>query len=278
MSNPQSAISYLTPVTSLTDVYQTLKPDPLTTEAELAAFYRGEINEVRGGDKMVRMQLGLERAYTNRGYFKAFFMGHRGCGKSTELSRLIEQVHGKFSPIRFSAMSTLNPSNFRPLDVVLMMMADVADYTSRSIAEGGAGEPPPEARLREIWEWFATEKSTIEQAKASAITIEAGAGLKSDSLWGMVTGLFATLKGEMKFSSNRKQETIEHRVSRLDTLIEVANRLMDDCNHLLRQKTGKEWLYYWGRFRSGGNSYGAARRFICDLCQYFSGVADAPNF
>jgi hypothetical protein len=252
MQNLRASTPQLTPATSLDTVYQTLTPDPLTTKAELNAFYRSEINEVRGGDKMVRMQLGLERAYTNSSYFKAFFMGHRGCGKSTELSRLIDRVQGKFCPIRFSAMSTLNPSNFRPLDVVLMMMADVAEYTSRPIEDGGAGEPPPEARLREIWEWFGTEKSTIEQARASAITIEAGAGMKSDSLWGLVTGLFATLKGEMKFSSNRKQETIEHRVSRLDTLIEVANRLMDDCNDLLRKKAGKEWLFIGEDFDRAG--------------------------
>lgn len=70
-----------TPAQTLQEVYLTLRPDPLTTEAELAAFYRPEINEVRGGDKVQRLALGLKRAHGNN-YFKAFFMGHQGVGKS----------------------------------------------------------------------------------------------------------------------------------------------------------------------------------------------------
>jgi hypothetical protein len=151
MQNPQSPISHLTPAMSLDEVYQTLKPDPLTTKAELNAFYRSEMNEVRG-DMVQRMQLQLDRSH-NIGYFKAFFMGHQGIGKSTELSRLTEQVQDKFNPIRFSAMSTLDPSNFQPLDVLLMMMVKVAEQTSLPIDEGGAGKPPPEARLNEMMVW-----------------------------------------------------------------------------------------------------------------------------
>ncbi|NJM27333.1 MAG: hypothetical protein HC856_02005 [Pseudanabaena sp. RU_4_16] len=113
---------------------------------------------------MKRLELGLKRAHKDRGYFKACFMGHRGAGKSTELSRLIEKVQGQFRAIRFSTSSTLDPGNFRPLDVVLMMMADVAERTAQPKEEGGTGKRPPEGRLREIWEWFATEKDTLEQA------------------------------------------------------------------------------------------------------------------
>jgi hypothetical protein len=250
MQNPQSSISHLTPVTSLDEVYQTLKPDPLTTKAELTAFYRSEMNEVRG-DMVQRMQLQLDRSH-NIGYFKAFFMGHQGIGKSTELSRLTEQVQTKFNPIRFSAMSTLDPSNFQPLDVLLMMMVKVAEQTSLPIDQGGAGQQPPEARLNEIWDWFATEKDTRDRATASAINIEAGSGIKADSLWGKVSGLFATLKGEVKFTSNRKQEVVAYRISRLDLLIKLANRLLDDCNDLLRKANGKEWLFIGEDFDKAG--------------------------
>jgi hypothetical protein len=241
----------ITPAHSLQEVHLTLRPEPLTNEAELKAFYQQEINAVRGGDKVQRLALGLKRAHGNN-YFKAFFMGHQGVGKSTELSRLIVQMQPQFQVIRFSAINNLDPSNFKPLDIVLTMMADVAEQTSKSIEEGGAGQTPSEARLREIWDWFNAEKSTIEQTSASAISIEAGAGLKEDSLWGKVLGLFANLKGEIRFAANRKTEIIEYRVKRLPVLLEIANRLLDDCNNLLKRATGQEWLFIGEDFDKAG--------------------------
>lgn len=242
----------ITPAQSLEEVYRTLQPGPLETPEQIKAFYKDEINQVRGGDKMKRLELGLKRAHKDRGYFKACFMGHRGVGKSTELSRLIEKVQGQFRTIRFSASSTLDPGNFRPLDVVLMMMADVAERTAQPKEEGGAGKRPPEARLREIWDWFTTETATLAQAIEVGGSLAAGAGVKEDSLWYKILGLFATLKGEIKFASTRKSEVVEHRVSRLTSLIEVANRLLDDCNDLLRKATGQEWLFVGEDFDRAG--------------------------
>ncbi len=240
-----------TPAQSIAEVYLTLRSDPLTTEAELKAFYRQEINAVRGGDKVRRLEQGLKRAYGVT-YFKSFFMGHQGVGKSTELSRLAVGITEKFRIIRFSAIDNLDPRNFKSLDIILTMMADVAEQTSLPTAEGGAGTAPPEARLREIWDWFATEKDTREQATSAAINIEGGAGIKADSLWGKILGLFATLKSEMKFVSNRKKEVIDYRFNRLPDLVEIANRLLDDCNDLLKKATGHEWLFIGEDFDKPG--------------------------
>jgi hypothetical protein len=244
----------ITPAQSLEEVYRTLQPSPLETPEQLKAFYKEEMNEVRGGDKMKRLEIGLNRAYKDRNYSKAFFMGHQGVGKSTELSRLIERVKDKFYTIRFSASSTLDPSNFRPLDVVLMMMVDVAEQTAKPIKEGGANKKPPKERLQEILHWFATEKETREQATDFAASLEAGTGVKDDSLWNQILGLFANLKGEIKFASTRKNEVVELRVKRLTSLIEVVNRLLDDCNDLLRKETGREWLFVGEDFDGGSIS------------------------
>lgn len=244
----------ITPAQSLEEVYRTLQPSPLETPEQLKAFYKEEMNAVRGGDKMKRLEMGLNRAYKDTNYFKAFFMGHQGVGKSTELSRLIESVKGKFSPIRFSALNTLDPSNFRPLDVVLMMMVDVVEQTAKPLEEGGANKRPPQARLQEIWEWLATETDTREKTTGFAASLEAGAGVKEDSLWDKVLGLFANLRGEIKYTSTRKNEVVEHRVKRLTSLIEVVNRLLDDCNDLLKKETGREWLFVGEDFDKGISS------------------------
>ncbi len=240
------------PAHELPDVYQTLRPTPLTTAEELAAFYIEDINAVRGGDKMQRLKLQLHRAYRDRIPFKACVMGHRGVGKSTEISRLLAQVSPQFQAIRFSATTVLDPGSFKPLDVLLVMMMEIAKATAKPIDEGGAAHRPSDARLKEIWDWFSTEKETRQLAEQAAVSIDAGVGAKEDSLWGKVLGLFATLKGEIKFASAQTNEVITYRLTRLDLLIEVANRLLDECNDALQQATGKQWLFVGEDFDRAG--------------------------
>jgi hypothetical protein len=237
---------------SLHDVYRTLEPGPLQELEELQAFYAIEINAVRGGDKMQRIGLRLARAHRDRRYFKACVMGHRGVGKSTEISQLLLQIQSKFQPIRFSAVSVLDPGSFKPLDVLLVMIIDVVEQMAKPIAQGGANDRPSDYRLRELWDWFATTKITRESSRNATITAEAGAGVKEDSLWEKVLGLFANLKGEMKYASSRKEEVVEYRLSRLSDLIEIANRLLDECNEKLEKATGKQWLFIGEDFDRAG--------------------------
>ena len=242
----------ITPATQLEDIYRTLEPDALVKADELAAFYAVEINQVRGGDKMQRIALRLNRAHGDRRYFKACVMGHRGVGKSTEISQLLTQIDQKFQPLRFSAVSVLDPGSFKPLDVLLVMIIDVVEKTAQPIKEGGAGKRPSDRRLQELWDWFSTTKVTKEEGRNSTITAEAGAGVKEDSLWEKILGLFVNLKGEMKFASSRKAEVVEYQLSQLKDLIEIANRLLDECNDLLEKATGKQWLFIGEDFDRAG--------------------------
>jgi hypothetical protein len=242
MDSANYKLPQTTPATSLDEVGGMLSPKPLVYPEDLTAFYRDEINATRGGEKMGHLCLGLQQAYKSHTFFQACLMGHAGVGKSTELSRLVGQIENQFRPIRFSADLVLDPGNFQPLDVLLIMMIEVAEQTAEVV------KPPPDARLQELWNWFAQETEVRERAINFASQAEAGGGLKSDSLWAKALGLFATLRGEIKFASTRKTEVVEHRLSRLDTLIAFANRLLDDCNELLRVADRQEWLFIGENF------------------------------
>ncbi len=115
---------------SVEEIYLTTQNSPLTTEAEIAAFYRDEVNAVRGGDKVQRLRLGLIRAHQNRTYFKALFMGHQGVGKSTELSRLVNQITEKFAG-----------GNLRDLFSLVNYAADSAQLRSaQTVGQSDVGE------------------------------------------------------------------------------------------------------------------------------------------
>ncbi len=247
--------------TSLAEVYKTLSPEPLVSPEELEAFYSAQLNAVRGEDHVDLLALGLDRAHGGS-FFKAFLMGHPGVGKSTELSRLAQRIEERYSAVRFSVTTELDPSSFKPFDVLLYMMAEVAERTARPRAEGGAGAEPSDARMKEFLEWFTVETRTVSRSTHAAGEIAAGAG--GDSWWAKALGLFASLKGEIKYASDRKVELVEYRLSRLSTLIELANRLHDECNRLLREATGREWLFIGEDFDKPGIAPAQLEEFFLD--------------
>ena len=234
---------------SLEEIYSTMQVTPLVSVEELRAFYRPELNETRGGDKMERLQRRLLRAVKTGLPFKACIMGHPGVGKSTELSRLITDIEPSFCAIRFSALAVLHPGNFNPLHVLLVMMMEVTQQTEERV-----GTIPSNARLQEILDWFASNKVTRTEKRDATASLEAGAGVKEDSLWQKVLGLFANLKGEIRYAASRSQETVDYRLSRPDDLVKIVNRLLDECNRLLKIKTGQEWLFVGEDFDKTGIS------------------------
>lgn len=195
---------------------------------------------------MKRLELGLNRAARDGVLFKASLMGHSGVGKSTELSRLQENIKDKFRVIRFSAYNDLDPGSFRPLDVVLVMMMEVAEQTANLVSI------PSDARLRDIQTWFAAESTLREEKLTLTGSVEAGVGVKQDSLWNQILGLFARLKGEVKYASTRSKRIEDYRLSRIKDLIDVANKLLDECNQLLQQAHGQRWLFIGEDFDKAG--------------------------
>ena len=169
------------------------------------AFYRKEINSVRGGQVVERMTLGLKRAHCSLSY-KALLMGHAGVGKSTELTRLADGLTGSYQVIRFSATQHLDPISFQPFDVLLLMMIEVAKRTAMAKQDGGAGQPPSDEILREIVDWFASGEETIKHSTTVSAEAAAGIGPSADNWWGKALGLFANLKGEMKYASMREKK------------------------------------------------------------------------
>jgi len=242
----------LTPATNLDDIYKTLVPAPLMTKQELAAFYREEMNAVRGGDRIGRMKRGLDRAHGVT-FYKTFFMGHPGVGKSTEMTRLSFHVADKFRTIRFSAQTDLDAAGFKPFDVLLVMMIKLVEETHVLVSSGELRGELSKGLITDIERWFETEKVTRTATKSTGVS--ASAGIKptpvSTALSGLL-GLFAEIKGEMKYTADRKAEITEYRLNTISTLIDLLNRLLDDANRLLTEAKGQEWLFVGEDFDKPG--------------------------
>lgn len=227
------------PADSIHNIYQFLSPTPLLTSDELKKYYSNGVNLVREQDVVERFKLGL-RQTGDDSFYKAFLVGHPGVGKSTELTRLICDVGDKFRALRFSATSELDPGSFQPFDIVLLILADLIEAATKPKAKGGLAATLPDALCQELWNWFATETETTEAATSKSAEAAAGIGIPKESWVAKVLGLFAHLKGEVKYAFSRRSERVEYRLRRLSTLIEIANRVLDFCNRAL--PGNQKWL------------------------------------
>ena len=265
VSMQHPSLTRFEPATTLDEIHLTISPEPLLTQKEIDAFYREEMNRVRGEDKIERLKLGLKRVIDTQQYYKACLMGHTGVGKSTELTRLINdpEIKQHFEPLRFSVLSELDAINFSPLDVFLFMVVEIVEKTAK------ISRQPSNENLQKLWDWFSSEEFTRKETRESQIKTEAGAGVKEDSFWNKILGLFASLKGEFRFASSREKKVVEYRLSRSRDLINIANQLLKECNQNLQETMQKSWLIIGEDFDKAGVSQEAVRDLFLNYSNIF---------
>ena len=227
----------LQPATTLEDVYKTLSEAPLLKEDEFRAFYEPSVNSVRGEDQVARIRLRLERLH-HSGFYHAFFHGHQGVGKSTELTRLAHEVRFKFSDIRFSAETDINPAGYKPFDVLLVMLMKLVKETHEQ-----TGRAPSDQLLQDVLDWFSKKTKTYKQAVHAEAGASGGAGPKGDSLLTSVLGLFVNVSGAIKYASDRETQVTDYELTLIPELITLVNKLLTECNKILRDTQGREWLF-----------------------------------
>ena len=228
------------PATDLNQLHLTLRLDPLIGKEEFAIYYRPQLNRVRGGDTAARLAIRLREAYQTVP-LRAFLMGHSGVGKSTELTRVLEDVEEQYVGVRLSIAKELSPASFKVFDVLLLMLARLAEQADQMKAIPLEGMLSAHL-VSEIEQWFATKQVKKTRTGTVGAEIEAGAGVKGGSPWAALLGFLFSAKAEAKYAAERKTETVEYHLQKLPDLVDYCNRLIDVCAQTLKDKTGKEWL------------------------------------
>jgi hypothetical protein len=228
------------PATDLDHLYRTLRPEPLIEKEEFKSYYRPQVNEVRGEDAAAGLWLKLRQAYGTLP-FRAFLMGHPGVGKSTETTRLLEHVEDQYVGVRLNVATELNPASFKVFDVLLLMLARLAERADEMRAIPLEGMLSAHL-VSDIQQWFAPEQVKKTRTGTIGVEVEAGAGVKGGSPWAALLGFFASAKADAKYAAERKTETVEYHLQKLPDLVDYCNRLILVCDETLQAKTGKEWL------------------------------------
>lgn len=153
---------------------------------------------------------------------KLLFTGHRGSGKSTELSKLASLLSDKFFIVNFSITETLNLFDLNYVDVLLTMALKLFQKAHQHKVKIN------ELLLQDVYNWF-----TNEITKEMVIEIPEVASLSAN------LNLLA-LKIEGKFGSEISTRTImrERVEPRLSELIEKINLAISE----IERKTKKSVL------------------------------------
>lgn len=217
------------PAATLAEIPLTLQPEALETKEELDAYYKEEIQELRGIDRMGQMRICLEDAHTNDLPFKAFLLGHPGVGKTTEVSNLLLHLKDRFRPLRLSVTSELNPGTIRFYDVLLLILIRLVHEASSPQVIGFE-----DTDLPNMLGWVRDHLATKWTKRLRIDQKELGGGVGIP---------FFKLFGNIKLGTAREQGVEEYELSFVSELVELMNRVLRECNRLLRKhKNGQQWV------------------------------------
>ena len=210
------------PVKRLRDVSRAVELQPLSSGDSRYT----DMSEGRSTIDLGMMRVSLEDFDAEQGRFAKFtFTGHRGCGKSTELLRLEDELAGRFTTLHFFATEDEIIGDYDYPELFL-------DLVEELVRKFQVENVPLNTELAEdISTWFAEvtldEVETIK--KEIELSTDAEVKAKLGVFW-LSVGLLAKLKSKIA-GSNEKRREIRHKLQKDPLeLVRRFNLLLDNAH------------------------------------------------
>jgi hypothetical protein len=157
--------------------------------------------------------------------------GHRGCGKSTELNKLISELGPEWLPITLVAGDYLPVSGNQAADVLLAACTRIIEAAKDKYLD------LDEAALKPVVAFFNETTETHKESRDA--TLEVGAGINSSSsLLEKLIGLSAKFSSALKFGSRTDTSTVNKVRQRKGELMAAVNALGIATEQAWRAKFG----------------------------------------
>jgi energy-coupling factor transporter ATP-binding protein EcfA2 len=209
---------------ALAGVYGAFRKQPLMIE-ELAAFYQ-DTKAARGENPRSQMARLLRRNADTDEHI--LFVGHRGCGKSTELNHLQKDIQDTFLVINFSVFEELDPSSLNYMEIFIVAMEKligvVKDYPRIKIKDEYL------ETVKDFIKIVETEK-TNDQSRALELEVGVGGSLTIP----MIFDYFTKFKGSAKNSVSFKKVLKERVEPNFATLVNLCNDLISAIRLQLKE-------------------------------------------
>lgn len=215
---------------TLSEVYNNFVVEPLKREEEFRDFYvekPSPIKEMR------------ERIELSRKAEKYLFLGFKGCGKSTELNKLSNEIDkNKFLIVKYSIKDELDVSDFDFRDFFVSMALKIYDTAEK-------GKIKLKKDIKDDFEEFAmeithiTEKET-EKTKALGLSFSK-----------VIMGKLGTEAKSREYIRKELEYKVSELIRRLNILIGEVERksakkivvVVDDLDKLYRHEQAENFFY-----------------------------------
>lgn len=214
---------------TIADIRRVCRPSPLEGEA-LKNFFV-ETDSARDPYQHTRQR--IKDILEIRSESRILFYGHRGCGKSTELNKLVSEIGDRYFTVNFSVQDEMSPVAIRAEDLILVIMHRVLKYAQ------SAGLNMSEDLLNPVFDFF--NQTTITRKAGRDSCAEAGGGVDTKSgVLGNLIGLFAKFRAEIKLNVHSDETTVAILRKRPADLLTQANMVIEAVSEALPE--GKRLL------------------------------------
>lgn len=210
----------------ISDVLNAFNPSPLKDD-QMEKFYCDDTMEYRMSDKYDSPMEDIFDSCKNPEGCRAYLLlGHRGCGKSTELNRMSERLIAEGYYVKTVNCSIdLDLLNMAHSDLFILMgeaLLNIAEKSGCEIDEGLL------KRIDSFW-GEVTETMASQEAQTSAASM--GMSVGANGLLAGLFRMFAKIKTDLKFNEETRKEyrrKISVRSSEwIEILDQVAGRIAD---------------------------------------------------
>ena len=177
----------------------------------------------RGIDCAQMLEFAIRHDTTKNSKF--LFMGHLGCGKSTELLRIAKNLSDKFTVIEFSAKNELDTYTFSHIDLIFLMLKQVFDTAC------DLGIKVNESALMNLANYW-QDTRILEITNVTVLKLDCD--LEAKISW--FRALSAKVKGILQTGGETKEKIHREVSPTLSQLISRTNALFDDINDKLSDK------------------------------------------
>jgi len=218
---------------TIMDITNTFKNGPLD-ENELKEFYCCNTMEFRTGDKYSSPILDIYEACQNPSDQNAFLLlGHKGCGKSTELNKMSAELTKKgYHVFNIQCSQDLDLNNPHYTDLLILMgeaLLKISDEIHCDL------DKKTKSQIISFWTTEIDESKTI--IDSDILSLEAGIQAETPKFLSSILQVFTKVKADLKYSEEKRsnyRKRISHRSS------EWLFMLRQISDEITRQLDGKQ--------------------------------------
>jgi len=149
-------------------------------------------------------------------------LGHRGCGKSTELNKLIQELKSEDYPIhKIKCLEEIDMYNIDRNDILLLISSALIEISIKNEIQ------IPLPLTKSIFDFFKETEITVEEESKEGINAEAGVSANIGNFAFSPLKLFFKVKGEIKYGTSKRKIIREKLQNNVGEWLQNINELKD---------------------------------------------------